>query len=285
MKKSPGILLHKEELDGFGVDLEPIDVLPEPFATAHRDDHYMFILQQKGQFVLEIDFKETKLKDASVCFVTPGQVHKYIKWKQAMGRFIFADVSLVPEQYREIFDAYQHVRQAVAVKTDALVFKSIPILEQLIGQEQSALNKLIVANQVGVIAGMVASAIIQSQSSGHTINGQRYRIANRFKQLIRNNYKDIKQVQEYAALLAITPLHLNEVVKEITGFPASYWIQQEIILEAKRLLYYTTLDVKQVAYELGYEDHAYFSRFFKKNTGITALAFRIKNHDLSNHSH
>ncbi len=77
-----------------------------------------------------------------------------------------------------------------------------------------------------------------------------------------------------AAQLHITPLYLNEIVKEITGFPASYWIHQEIMLEAKRLLYYTNLDVKQIAFDLGYEDHAYFSRFFKKNTGLTAGEFR-----------
>lgn len=85
-------------------------------------------------------------------------------------------------------------------------------------------------------------------------------------------------------MLNITPLYLNEIVKEITGFPASYWIQQETILEARRLLYYTDLDIKQIAYRLGYDDHAYFSRFFKKSTGNTASQFRNKNHYLSNNS-
>jgi AraC family transcriptional activator of pobA len=49
---------------------------------------------------------------------------------------------------------------------------------------------------------------------------------------------------------------------------------QEVVLEAKRLLYYSRLNVKEIAYELGYEDHTYFSRLFKQNTEMTPLAFR-----------
>lgn len=98
----------------------------------------------------------------------------------------------------------------------------------------------------------------------------------KFRQLIKEQYKDCKLVKDYAALLNITPLYLNEVMKEISGFAASYWIHQEIVLEAQRLLYYTGLDIKEIAFELGYEDHAYFSRFFKKNTGMTASSFRNK---------
>ncbi|HEU4551305.1 MAG TPA: helix-turn-helix domain-containing protein [Chitinophaga sp.] len=278
MKKKTAIALHKDELDSFGISIKSVQAFKESVKIAHRDDHYMFILQQQGMLGLEIDFSEVRLKGASLCFVTPGQVHRYVKQQDNKGWFIFADVSLVPEQYREIFDAYEHVRQVVAADADDVVFKSVPILGQLLTGEQSVLTAAIVASQVSAMLGIIASKIIQPQTPEHTINGQRYHIVNRFKQLVRNNYKAVKQVQQYAAQLNITPLYLNEVVKEITGFPASHWIRQEILLEAKRLLYHSMLDVKEIAYELGYEDHAYFSRFFKKNTGITALAFRTKNH-------
>ena len=284
MKKPTEIALHNDELDNFGVNLELIHTC-NSIVAAHRDDHYVFILQQKGEFLVEIDFSEMTLNGASLCFVAPGQVHRYVKWKDIKGWFVFVEVNLVPEQYREIFDTYQHIRQVVALNTNDVIFKSIPILEQLLLKEQSQLNKSIISYQIGTIIGITASKVIQSKTSGQINNGQRYHIVNQFKQLIRNNYKDVKQVQQYAALLNISPLYLNEVIKEITGFPASYWIQQEIVLEAKRLLNYTVLDVKQIAFELGYEDHAYFSRFFKKNTGTTAVEFRVKNHHMSNHSH
>lgn len=260
-------------------------VLHEKDKAAHRDDHYMFILQQKGSFVCEIDFKEIKLTKASLCFVLPGQVHRYLQQRNNTGWFMFADTALVDEQHRTIFDTYQHVHQVIAVQPDDPVFNTLPILDQLLHQEHHSLKSSLIASVTETVTGMIAAKLIQPRAAGRGIGGQKYAITTRFKQLVKQQYKELKQVMQYADQLNITPLYLNEVMKEITGFPASYWIQQEVILEAKRLLYYTTLDVKQVAYELGFEDHTYFSRFFKKNAGTTALAFRKENHDMSNHSH
>lgn len=277
MKKAGEIAIHTDELDHLGVSIKSIDVPPEVIEGAHRDDHYMFIVQQAGEFTLEIDFDEVVIRGAAICFVAPGQVHKYVKWSGEQVWFLCADVSQVSEANRDIFDSYP---QVVSIPEQDIIFKALPILDQLLQDR----NQLVVPHQLAAILGMMAAAILATQAKKHPFNSQRYHIVHQFRQLTREKYKDVKQVQQYASLLNITPLYLNEVVKEVTGFPASYWIQQEIMLEAKRLLYYTVNDVKQIAYELGYEDHAYFSRFFKKNTGITPLTFRDKNHELSNHT-
>ncbi|WP_255155471.1 AraC family transcriptional regulator [Ferruginibacter sp. HRS2-29] len=80
----------------------------------------------------------------------------------------------------------------------------------------------------------------------------------------------------FARELNITTSHLNDSVKQITGYSCTYWLQDAMITEARRLLYYTNNDVKEIAFTLGFEDPAYFSRLFKKMTGETALAFRNK---------
>lgn len=276
MKKTSEIAIHTDELDHLGVSIKSIVVPPEVIEGAHRDDHYMFIVQQEGTFTLEIDFEEVVMQGAAICFVAPGQVHRYVQWSGKEVWFLCADVGQVGEAYRDIFDTYP---QVVSIREDDVLFSAMPILDQVLQQKQ----QLVVPHQLSAILSIMATAIIATKATGHTFNSQRYHIVHQFKQLTRDQYKDVKQVQQYASLLNITPLYLNEVVKEVTGFPASYWIQQEILLEAKRLLYYTVNDVKQIAYELGYEDHAYFSRFFKKNTGMTPLSFRDKNHELSNH--
>ena len=89
----------------------------------------------------------------------------------------------------------------------------------------------------------------------------------------------MKSPAEYAKTLNISSAYLNECVKSTTGNSVSYYIQQRIILEAKRLLYHSGKSVKEIAVELGYDDYPYFSRLFSKVTGMTALAFRNKNHD------
>jgi YesN/AraC family two-component response regulator len=75
-------------------------------------------------------------------------------------------------------------------------------------------------------------------------------------------------------VLHLSISYLNEIDKETTGFTVSYWIQQEVVLEAKRLLYYSQCSVKEIAHALGYADHTYFSRLFKKVEGRTPGEFR-----------
>lgn len=285
MNKPSKIIFHQNELDTFGVEVLPMNRLDESVNDAHRDDHYMLILLQKGTIELEIDFNPITFKAPSLCIVTPGQIHRYLQRKNIAGYFIFIDTSLISNQYREIFDTYEHIRQVAVINKEDVLFSGTLILSQLLSQSAHALSRSVIASQTNTILGITASYILQSQSAGHPFNGQRYNIVKQFKQLIRQHYKTIKQVQDYAATLNITPLYLNEVIKEMTGFPASFWVQQEIVLEAQRMLVYTSQDVKQIAWDLGYEDHTYFSRFFKKQTGMTALAFRSENHGLSNHSH
>jgi AraC-like DNA-binding protein len=95
-----------------------------------------------------------------------------------------------------------------------------------------------------------------------------------FRALLIQEYKKLKSPGDYAAALHLSLSYLNEAVKEATGFTVTYWIHQEVMLEAKRLLYHSSCTVKEIAYELGYEDPTYFSRLFKKTVGKTPGEFR-----------
>lgn len=99
-------------------------------------------------------------------------------------------------------------------------------------------------------------------------------ITREFRKLLAHEYKRLKSPADYAGALHLSAPYLNEAVKEATGFTVSHWIQQEIVLEAKRLLYHSPCTVKEIAYQLGYEDHTYFSRLFKKSVGKTPGDFR-----------
>ncbi|HEY0608368.1 MAG TPA: helix-turn-helix domain-containing protein [Chitinophaga sp.] len=272
MKRS-AIALHKDELKA-GVEISPLEDLGDLAGVLHRDDHFMFIIQQKGSFLLELDFTEERLSGSSLCYIAPGQVHRYIQQRNCKGWFVFMETAFISNSYLEIFNTYLSTHQVVPMRKDHDVFSFIPVFESILQHQSSPFQKPIVQSFADALAGMVAAALVQSKGSGNLIGGQKHQTVIRFKQMVQTHYKELKQVQAYASQLHITPLYLNEIVKEITGFSASYWIHQEIMLEAKRLLYYTDLDVKQIAFELGYEDHAYFSRFFKKNAALTAVEFR-----------
>ena len=97
--------------------------------------------------------------------------------------------------------------------------------------------------------------------------------------LTKEHFKIWKQPAQYAAALSISTAHLNDTVKSLTGSPVSVHIQEASIMEAKRLLYFTANSVKEIAYEVGYEEPVYFGKLFKKVTNLTPLEFRKKFRD------
>jgi AraC family transcriptional activator of pobA len=99
-------------------------------------------------------------------------------------------------------------------------------------------------------------------------------LINRFLLLLEKHYAQHSEVNYYAAALLVTPSYLNQVCKKESGKTAGAYIRERVLLEAKRMLTLTDMDVKEIAYTLGFNDTSYFSRFFKKYTALAPVDFR-----------
>ena len=93
-------------------------------------------------------------------------------------------------------------------------------------------------------------------------------------ELIEKHYREHQPCQFYADTLCTTPIGLNRACKAVSGKSAGDLIQDRLALEAQRMLIYSSAPVSLIAYELGFSDPAYFSRFFKRRVGITPSVFR-----------
>jgi AraC family transcriptional activator of pobA len=98
----------------------------------------------------------------------------------------------------------------------------------------------------------------------------------RFRALVNQHYASRKKVRDYAALLAVTPDYLGQVVRETTGMTSLSVINEQIMLEAQKLLLYSDLNISEIAIQLGYEEPTHFGRFFRKQTGMSPLTWRTK---------
>ena len=98
----------------------------------------------------------------------------------------------------------------------------------------------------------------------------------RFEQLLEAGYLAHWPVTEYARRLAVSPTHLSRVLRSATGQSASQLIDSRLLREARRQLIYTNLPISQIAYELGFIDPAYFSRFFTRGNGASPRVFRTR---------
>ncbi len=104
--------------------------------------------------------------------------------------------------------------------------------------------------------------------------GRELDVFNRFRALLECRYKEHWTVPRYAAALNLTGSKLNRACRSVAASSVNEVIQGRLLLEAKRKLLYLPVPVATVAYELGFEDPAYFWRFFRKHAGITPAEFR-----------
>jgi AraC family transcriptional regulator, transcriptional activator of pobA len=98
----------------------------------------------------------------------------------------------------------------------------------------------------------------------------------KFKNLVNNCYLTHKQVSAYAEKLFVSANMLNQTVKELTGKTAKEVIAEKIMQEAKKQLRYSTDDVSEIAFYLGFEEPTHFIRFFKSQTGQTPREYRVQ---------
>jgi AraC-like DNA-binding protein len=99
-------------------------------------------------------------------------------------------------------------------------------------------------------------------------------LADRFVNLVSEYFAQYRNVGFYADKLCMTPKYLSRVVREVTGRSAPEWIDSYVILEAKNLLKYSGLPIKEVVFKLNFPNQSVFYKFFKARTGMTPSEYR-----------
>ena len=243
---------------------------------AHRDDHYIFFLLENGSGSLMIDFNEVQLSGSMLYYVLPTQVHHRIRNEKADGWFIAVDTALIPPECRNVFESGLLLQQPHILNETQLAQCHNLLLLLLEKYEEDNIDPFYVMVLHALLQSFLAIAAgCYNANSGINLKVSRpTQLTSQFKDLLLTELRSNKSPADYAAMLNVSESYLTEALKKTTGFPVSYWIQQEVMMEAKRLLYYSELTVKEIAHALGYTDHSYFSRLFKKVTGTAAIAFR-----------
>lgn len=246
----------------------------------HRHDHYTCLLLEKGKIDIMLDFRPVTIKPKMLFISYPGQVHQVISSLGGAGWYISFDSRLIDEPIRSTLD--ESVTEVLAVllsqTEDAWFKKSIGLMLQLEELNKGAdLNRIV--THALLKAFVYEAMIIYRKTQNHLAErrGQRqFVVAKDFKRLLRNQYKTLKKPADYADQLNISVNYLNACVKAVTANSVSELIHREVIAESQRLLFYTDLDIKEIALGLGFEDQKYFSRLFKKVVGVGPTVFRDK---------
>ena len=104
-----------------------------------------------------------------------------------------------------------------------------------------------------------------------------HQLSPQFNDAVIEHYRQSREVSFYARMFHLSPKYFSTLIKQETGISAGEWIDHYVVLQAKALLTcQRDLSIQQVAYQLGFNEQASFSRFFKKNTGLSPTEFREK---------
>jgi AraC family transcriptional activator of pobA len=248
------------------------------YLGAHRDDHYIFFLITKGVGSAVVDFEEKIIIKNQLYFILPEQIHYRITTNKVEGWFIAVDPSLIDPVCRSAFESWSGFQVPVT-----LSLSDVSDMDQLLAityQKQIKYQKhgpgLSLLHSLLRAFFEMAAINVRSAATFDKNNTRAAELSLQFKKLLNENFKQHKKPSDYAGMLHISEPYLNESLKKFTGSSVSYWIRYTTTTEAKRLLYFTDMTIKQIAIELGFENYSYFSRLFCKEAGVSALAFRKK---------
>jgi len=251
----------------------------EESAQSHRDEGYTFHILERGDVVIEIDFRLYNVTAPAVVYLHPSQVHRILNFENVSVCSLSVDSENLNSVYLKILE---EITPAIPLSlTDENCSVLLDCFELCINFYKQKNNKLyqpLLKDSCNTLTAYLLSQFLNQHKSEDYFS-RFEKITKSFKTLLEKNFCMLKRPSEYADLLNISTPYLNQCIKNTTGMPVSQLIHERIVLEAKRLLYHTDKSVKEIAFDLGYADYPYFTRLFRKSTGFSALTFRNKSYE------
>jgi AraC family transcriptional activator of pobA len=253
--------------------------IPQP-GWAHRHTFYEIALVLDGEGTHAIDSDQYVVRPATMYVMRPGQVHLWEYNAPPVGfAVLFTDEFLMMQDARgsclrdvRLFNRLAEVAEIslTAEQTSGIVH----LVQQMIGEYRRAQEgfRSVLQAYLHVLLTLAARAHVQPVADHRA--GRAQVLTQQFLDLVVQRPAADQTVQTCSSVLGVTPGHLADTVRSVTGRRPSDLIREAQVLEAKRLLMHTDNTIAQVAYQLGFKDSAYFGRFFKRETGTTPGVFR-----------
>lgn len=254
---------------------EPVvrDIMTNP-AHPHRHDHEEILIITSGQPNHYVDFIDVSEKAPVVIYVAQGKVHEFMPDAETRGWCIRYRGDFVPESNFHFFSNY----------TDQITFTFDP---GTCPQEIGVLCGLIFSeyeknrDKPEIYRNLFRALLAKLDAEGaHSLPRARegrtsQEIAFRsFLNILEDNYRRDEDVSFYADKMFTSVRNLNHLCKKMFGKSVSEIIETRKLIEARRMLLGTDMTVSEIGYVLGYNEKSYFTRVFKKRTGITPTLFR-----------
>lgn len=234
----------------------------------HRDNFFLIGIIISGSQHLSVDFEKYELKAGNAIIIFPGQIHASEPCMDTKGFALILSPELLSDKDLLAIRELQFGNKIIELKENDLL-DIIQLYNVLKKRRQTA--REIELSLVNAIKHMVIANISPDSRS---VPNRYIRLVLKFQQLMEQNIRTVKSPTEYASMLNVSGVYLNEAVKSVTGKNASCLIGEYVTMLAKRELCYTKLSAQEIAFRLGYEDYSYFSRLFSSHASMSPKRFR-----------
>ncbi len=273
----------QNELDGFFISDEtiPMGIVDKP----HRSAFFAINITMRGYAYLKCNLKEYEVKPHSIVLVPP-QVVRY--WENRSEDYLALKIFFTEDFFQRggslinlsalpffkpeatnVFDiddeAYFRLTLIFKIMRDKLTLPHEGMEDIL----RHYLNVLFL--EIEELYKKIEVPVEDTPKSRGLI------LLDKFKKLVAENYLTERSVSAYAQMLFISPTHLSNTIKEVSGKTPTEIIQEMIILDAQVMLRQTTKPINEIADYLGYSDSSYFGKFFKKHTRMSPVTYRLNN--------
>jgi AraC-like DNA-binding protein len=234
----------------------------------------------KGTGVHEIDFNSYKIKQGRVFFLKPGQVHHWKFFTEPEGFIFFHSKEFYEMHYvlheLKTFPFYYSYQNPPLLDISD-IDQEVKFKFQNLYKEYTAsspLKELTIVNRMtDIYITLTRQYTVDIDLTDYSHPGY-LKILENLENLLEEHYENEKLPKFYAAQLNVTTKHLNRVVKETLDKTTNQLISERVILEAKRLICHSNNSLFSIAEILGFNDYAYFSKYFKTKTGINPIDFQ-----------
>ncbi|WUW19198.1 helix-turn-helix domain-containing protein [Streptomyces sp. NBC_01465] len=249
----------------------------DPYAPL-RPAFHQLIAARSRPLRMAVDFVEYELPPGSWLWIRPGQVQRFGRDLVAADGVIVlfqpgflppatvAAAHMDPPYQQEPLLPEGENAQALQRALDHLAY------------EYSEMASLPLESHVEVLRHLVSVLLLRlaSERGSAPRQGPVSEVFRRFHDAVERDHAVTRRVEDYAAALGYSPRTLSRATLAVTGASAKKFIDERVLLEAKRLLQHSTLPAKDIAGKAGFEDASDFTKFFRRRTGTTPAAFRAR---------
>lgn len=271
--------------NGFRVEHMPEFLLSSDIddCSAHVHSFYEILWFQEGTGMHIVDFQEYEVKPHTIFFLSPGQIHYFDRKTGYKGVAIkmCTDFMRDEEVQNNLFLKYNVFHSFDKAPCYTINPEMASVLQELVNDMETEANCEGEFGHIDVLKSLLRIFLVKIERYGMQKSELQLdhlrpslQLFIQFRSLVEKEFRRLHTVQEYAEALNVAVRTLNKCVNECSGKSPLTFINDRVMLEAKRLVRYTNMVMKNIAFELGFEDQSYFVKQFKRQTGYLPSEFR-----------